>query len=126
MRLLPGNPMRAVLMAVLCFEVVAFGLAIPVMIFVSGRSGLLAGLSGGAAAVLALLAAGLLRRPLGWPLAWLTQVAGLALGLATPGMFIVGSLFAALWVLTFVLGRKLEANRGDAGTGGGQPAVPGR
>ena len=57
-----GNPMRVVLMTVLIFEVIVFGLAIPVMILISDVPAAAAArhLAGGAA-LLALLAAGLLR-----------------------------------------------------------------
>ena len=108
MNLSPKNPMRVVLLSILCFEVIAFGLAVPVMILLSGVPGSTAGLLGGGAALLALVSAGLARRPLGYPLGWLTQLVGLALGLLTPAMYLVGAMFLALWVLTFVLGRRLD------------------
>ena len=115
-----GNPMRVVLMTVLIFEVIVFGLAIPVMIFISDVSGAAAAGFGGATALLALLAAGLLRRPpLGYILGWLAQLAGLALGLLTSTMFIVGGLFAAVWVLAFVLGKRLDS-RMEASPEGGE------
>ena len=111
MRLSDGNPMRTVLLTLLLFEVVVFGLAIPVMIFLSDVSGATAGLLGGAAAVLALVAAGLLRKPVGYLVAWVTQVAGVALGFVTTSMFAIGGLFALLWVISFVLGKRLDAMR---------------
>jgi hypothetical protein len=104
-----GNPMRVVLMTVLIFEMIVFGLAIPVMIFVSNVPAAAAAGFGGAAAVLALVAAGLLRSGVGYVLGWLTQLAGLALGLLTSSMFIVGALLAAVWVLAFVLGKRLDS-----------------
>jgi len=104
-----GNPMRVVLMTVLIFEVVAFGLAIPVMIFISDVPAAAAAGFGGGTALLALVAAGLLRNRMGYVLGWLTQLAGLALGLLTPTMFIVGTLFAAVWVLAFALGKRLDS-----------------
>jgi hypothetical protein len=117
-----GNPMRVVLMTVLIFEVVVFGLAVPVMIFISDVPGAAAAGFGGATAVLALLAAGLLRRPpLGYILGWLTQLAGLALGLLTATMFIVGALFAAVWVLAFVLGKRLDSRMETSPEGGQIP-----
>lgn len=109
MTLSAGNPMRNVLLAVLIFEVVVFGLSIPVMIFVSSVPGELAALAGGGAALLALISAGLLRRTTGYYVGWVTQVLGVALGFLTAGMFIVGIMFAGLWVLTFVLGKRLDA-----------------
>jgi len=104
-----GNPMRVVLMTVLIFEVVAFGLAIPVMIFISDVPAAAAAGFGGGTALLAVVAAGLLRNRVGYVLGWLTQFAGLAMGLLTPMMFIVGTLFAAVWVLAFALGKRLDS-----------------
>jgi hypothetical protein len=114
MTLQPGNPMRVVLLSVLIFQVIVFGLAIPVMILVSAISAMSAVLFTGAAALLALVAAGLLRKPIGYPLGWLTQLVGVALGFLTPSMFIVGAIFLALWVLSFVLGKRLDANAAAA------------
>jgi hypothetical protein len=113
MTLSPKNPMRVVLLSILVFEVIAFGLAVPVMILLSDVPGVAAGLAGGGAALLALVAAGLMRRPLGYPLGWLTQLVGVALGLLTSAMFIVGGMFLALWVLSFVLGKRLD-EQGEA------------
>ena len=107
--LTPRNPMRIVVLSVLVFEVVVFGLAVPVMILVSHVSAALAGGLGGAAALLALIAAGLLRTPPGYALGWLTQLVGVGLGVLTPTMFVVGGIFLAIWVLCFVLGKKLDA-----------------
>ena len=116
MTLAPDNPMRSVLLTVLLFEVIVFGLAIPVMILVSGVSGGVAAGLGGAAAVLALLSAGLLRRPAGYLVGWLTQLAGVALGLLTPAMYAVGAVFLGLWVLSIVLGKRLESASEGPGT----------
>jgi hypothetical protein len=108
MTLEPKNPMGVVLLSVLVFEVIVFGLAVPVMILLSDVPGLTAGLAGGGAALLALVAAGLMRRPLGYPLGWLTQVVGLGLGLLTTPMFLVGGMFLLLWLVTFLLGKRLD------------------
>lgn len=116
MRLAADNPMRMPLMITLMFEVIVFGLSIPVMILISGLPGWVAGGLGGLAAVLALVSAGLMRSPAGYPLGWLTQLAGLALGFANATMFVAGGIFAGVWLLFFVLGRRLE--RGVPGGGG--------
>jgi hypothetical protein len=79
------------------------------MILVSGTPAGPAALSGSGAALLALVAAGLLRKPLGYPVGWVAQLAGVLLGLLTPAMFVVGAMFAALWVVSFVLGKRLDA-----------------
>ena len=65
-----GNPMRVVLLCVLLFEVVVFGLAVPVMILVSGVAPTAAALGGGGAALLALVASGLMRKPIGYLVGW--------------------------------------------------------
>jgi Protein of unknown function (DUF4233) len=103
-----GNPMRTAVRSVLIFEVIVFGLAIPVMILVSHVPGAVAGGLAGGAALLAALAAGLLRSPLGYPVGWLAQLAGVMLGVLTPGMFIAGGIFLGVWLLAFILGKKLD------------------
>jgi hypothetical protein len=110
-----GNPMRIVLLAILIFEVIVFGLAVPVMIFNSNVPPGVAAGSSSAAALVALVAAGMLRRPAGYPLGWLTQLAALALGVLTPSMFAVGGLFTGLWVLTFMLGKRLDERKDTGG-----------
>lgn len=111
MRLLPTNPMNKVLMAILLFEAICCGLAIPGMIQVADAPlGLAFGL-GGTAMLLCLVAAGLLRRPIGWVLAWAAQLACVALGFAVDMMFAVGGMFLLLFVISFLLGRRLEAAR---------------
>lgn len=107
-----GNPMGKVMMAVLIFEAITIGLSIPVMIMVSEVSPLVAGLAGGAAALLAVAAAGTMRRPtVGYPLGWATQVAAIALTFLTIGMLVMGVMFACLWTVCFVLGKRLEAQQ---------------
>jgi hypothetical protein len=106
--LTPGNPMRVVLLAILIFEVIVFGLAVPVMILISGVSvGLAIGFGGGAA-LLALVAAALLRGPAGYVVGWPVQLLGVVLGFLTTPMFFVGAMFLALWLLTFILGKRLD------------------
>jgi hypothetical protein len=117
----PGNPMRVVLMTVLIFEVIVFGLAIPVMIFVSNVPAAAAAGFAGGAAVLALVAAGLLRSRVGYVLGWLVQLAGLALGLLTTSMFIVGAILAGVWLLAFVLGKRLDSRMETSPEGDGIP-----
>ena len=106
--LTPGNPMRVVLLAILIFEMIVFGLAIPVMILVSETSAGLAAGFGGGAALLALVAAALLRRPAGYVVGWPVQLLGVALGFLTGPMFFVGGMFLALWLITFILGKRLD------------------
>jgi len=104
----PKNPMRVVLLSVLLFEFLVFALAVPVMIFISDVSPGPAGGFGGGAALLALVAAGTMRKPYGYPLGWLTQVIAIGLGLLTSIMYVIGIMFAAIWVVSFILGRRLD------------------
>ena len=88
---------------------------------VRGGPGLAAAGGGLATVVLALAAAGLLRKSSGYLLGWITQATGILLGLLTPAMFVVGAMFAGLWVLTLVLGQQIRRPGLPLG-----PADPGR
>jgi Protein of unknown function (DUF4233) len=113
-----GNPMRVVLQTVLIFEVIVFGLAIPVMILISGVPAAAATGFASGAALLALLAAGLLRSRVGYVLGWLAQLAGLALGFLTATMFVVGAVFTAVWVMSFLMGKRLDSRMEASPEGG--------
>ena len=114
MTLTSGNPMRVVLLTILLFEIVVYGLAIPVMILVSDVPAVWAAVLGGGAALLALVAAALLRRPAGYLLGWITQPVGVVLGFLTAPMFFVGAMFLVLWVVSFVLGKRLDGQAAAA------------
>lgn len=60
-------------------------------------------------AVLAFLAAGLLRGPLGLPLGWLVQLLTWASAFLVPTMIGVGLVFTGLWVLCLVKGQEIDA-----------------
>lgn len=109
MTLAPDNPMTRVASMSLWFQLVVFGLAIPGMIQVSDRSVPVAFGAGLAAMALAAVSAVTLRRGIGFPLGWLTQAVGIGLGVLTPFMYLMGGIFALLWVILLVLGRRLAA-----------------
>jgi hypothetical protein len=93
---------------VLGFEFVVLALVTPVMISVadvkpSTALPLCLGL-----AVLALIAAGLLRNQVGYVLGWVVQVGAVGLGFLVPVMFVLGIAFAAFWVASVVLGRRID------------------
>lgn len=105
------NPMIRVLMLTLYFEVVVFGLSLAVMVMVDQvRPGLAGGLAG-VAALLAVVAGATIKRPYGQVLGWLTQVVGVALGIVSPIMYVVGGIFAGLYLASFILGRRIAAGR---------------
>ena len=60
-------------------------------------------------AVLCVLAAGMLRSPVGYVLGWLVQVLLVVSGLWVPMMFVVGAMFAAIWFLALRTGGRADA-----------------
>jgi hypothetical protein len=100
--------MRAVHSAILVFEAIVVGLAIPVAITLNGVSGAVAGTTGGVVAVSCLVAAGLLRKPIGYLLGSVLQVVTFALGFVVPLMFVLGIAFGALWFYCLILDRRLR------------------
>ncbi len=100
--------MRAMCAAVLSFEAVVLGLSAPVMITVSGVErgvGLAVGLG---LAAFAIVAAALLRHPWAYWLGHLVQVAAISLGVVVSAMYVLGAIFAVLWVAAIALGRRVE------------------
>lgn len=66
---------------------------------------------GGALVASLVLAAGLLRRPGGYVVGSVLQAAVVAAGVAVPMMFVVGTIFAALWVVGLRLGARIDRER---------------
>ena len=96
---------------VLIMEAVIIGLAIPVAITLEHLRHGVAGGVGGGLAVCALVLSGLVGRPgMGWTL-WAgtaLQVLVIAAGVVVPAMYILGTIFAALWVTGIWLARRLQ------------------
>lgn len=111
MRLSADNPLRSALMSVLVFEVIVFWLAFAGMVQVSHVPAGQAAAWTSAASGLALAGAVGLRRGWGYWFGWAAQAAGVALGLLTPWMYAMGIIFALIWIMSFVLGKRLEALR---------------
>jgi hypothetical protein len=97
---------------VLILEAIVIGLAIPVAIVQEHLRHGVAGGVGGGLAVCALLLAGLVGRPgMGWAL-WAgtaLQALVIAAGVVVPAMYILGVIFAALWITGIWLARRLQA-----------------
>jgi hypothetical protein len=93
---------------VLGFEFIVLALVTPVMISVADvQPGTALPLCLGPA-VLALVAAGLLRNQVGYILGSIIQVIAVGLGFVVPVMFVLGLAFAAFWVMAIVLGRRID------------------
>ena len=104
-------PKRALCAAMLTLEAVVLALSVPVMILVEDvDTGIAVGLGIGLA-VLCVLTAGLLRRPWAYLVGHALQVGVICLGFVVPVMFLVGAMFAALWALAYLVGRKIEADK---------------
>ena len=107
-----NKPLRQMCGTVLILESLVIGLAIPVAIVQEHLGHGVAGGVGGGLAVCALLLSGLVGRPgMGWAL-WagtVLQVLVIAAGVVVPAMYIVGAIFAALWITGIWLARRLQA-----------------
>ena len=106
-----SKPLRQLCGTVLILEAIVIGLAIPVAIALEHVGHDVAGGVGGGLAVCALLLSGLVGRPgMGWAL-WagtILQVLVIAAGAVVPAMYVLGPIFAALWVTGIWLARRLD------------------
>ena len=131
-----GRTRRATCAGMLGLEAIVFALTTPALLTLtdvetSTGVGLGVGL-----AVACVLVAGLVRRPGGLQLGFVLQVAALALGLLVPMMFLLGSVFLALYAAAYVVGGRIDrekaeaeaawaAEQGSAATGApGRPGAP--
>jgi len=107
---LEGKGIRQLCGTVLCMEAIVIGLAILPAIVLEHANPALAGGVGGALAVCALLIGGVVGRPrMGWALlaGSILQLLVIAAGVVVPAMYIVGVIFAGLWVTGIWLARRL-------------------
>jgi hypothetical protein len=106
-----GKRVRQLCGTVLIMEAVVIALAILPAKVLEHVHGNVAGGVGGGLAVAALLLGGMVGRPgMGWALVAGTvfQALVIAAGVAVPAMYILGAIFAALWVTGIWLARRIE------------------
>lgn len=115
MTLTPNNPIRSALLSVLVFEIIVFWLAFAGMVQLSGVSVGSAAAWTAAASVLALLGVVGLRKGWGYWFGWAAQAAAVLLGLLTPWMYAMGIVFALIWIMSFVLGKRLDNRPANGG-----------
>jgi hypothetical protein len=104
---------RSMCAAMLTLQAVVLFLTTPVMISVSDVGVPTAVAVGLGLTLACLVAAGTLRGPWGYRLGWAIQVASLVLGLVVPIMFVIGAIFAGLWVAAFILGRRIDVEKAE-------------
>ena len=102
--------MKRLCATVLIMEAVVIGLAIPVAVQIDHLAPHAAALTGGIAAVAAVIFAALARRALPATLVGgsLLQVFAIASGSVVPVMYFLGGLFAVLWAIGIWLGYRVE------------------
>jgi len=107
---LEGKSIRQLCGTVLVFEAIVIALAIPVAIVLEHANHGLAGGVGGALAVCAVVIGGVVGRPrMAWALlaGTVLQLLVIAAGVVVPAMYILGIIFAALWVVGIWLARRV-------------------
>jgi hypothetical protein len=109
---------------VLAFEAIVVLLAIPVAVTLGGVEPAVAISGGVGLALLCVLVAGSLGRPWGYQAGWVVQGLVLASGFVVTSMFLVGGIFAALWVIGLRVGRRGEELRAERWAGIEDPQAP--
>ena len=111
--------MRGVASALLSLEAITVMLAGLLATTSTGVSNTLAWSIFGGLVVVCIAGAATMRRgATGWVLGSFAQVIAIATGFLVSTMFFLGALFGAIWVLTYVLGQRLDAmSRAAAGPG---------
>ncbi|MEV0967627.1 DUF4233 domain-containing protein [Microtetraspora glauca] len=102
----PG--MRRLAASVLGMQAIVVALFTPVAIAVAHIDTTVAVSVGIGLAVLCVLVAGMLKRPYGYIAGSFVQLLTIATGFLVPTMFVLGVLFAALWITAIFVARRVE------------------
>lgn len=102
----PG--MRRLCASVLGMEAIVLGLITPVAITIGNVPPALAVTVGIGLAVCCVLVVGLLKRPFAYVAGSVIQVLAIATGFLVPMMFLLGVIFAALWVTAIFVAHRVE------------------
>jgi hypothetical protein len=104
---------RSLCAAMLSLQTIVLGLTTPVLVSVEAVDTGVALAIGLGLAAACVVAAGLLRSPVGYGLGWAVQAASLALGVVIPMMVILGVVFTSLWAGAYFLGRKIDREKAE-------------
>ena len=108
-----GKVQLAMCSGMLGLQAVVLFLTTPVLLSLTSV-GTVTGLTVGLGlTVLCLLAAGLMRSPVGGALGWVVQGGAIALGFLIPAMFALGVIFLALYGGSWFLGAKIDRERAE-------------
>ncbi|MGC4109250.1 MAG: DUF4233 domain-containing protein [Nocardioides sp.] len=108
------SPRRGMCAAILSLEAIVLALTTPVMINLANVPWRTACAIGLGLCVLCLLLAGLLRWETAYRAGWAVQVIAIGLGFVVPIMFLLGAIFALLWGMADILGRRIDRERAAA------------
>ena len=100
--------MRILCASILVSEALVIGFALLVAKDLSDVDQRVVFVVGGTAALLCLVLAGSLRHRWAYVVGSVLQVLLIGAGLVVPVMFVLGAVFAAIWVLAIYLGRRVE------------------
>jgi hypothetical protein len=111
--------MNRIAATILGVEMIVVLLAVPVAVNLAEVSTTAGWVSAGVVALLCLVGAATVRRGrAGYVIGSVAQVGAVSLGFVIPMMFVLGGIFALLWVVLLKIGPEVErqsAQRGDAG-----------
>lgn len=102
--------MSRIAMTILSMEALIILLAVPAAVNLSDVSTGVAWAAAGVIALICVTAAATVRRGRpGYLLGWVAQVLAVASGLIVPTMFVLGAIFALLWIVLMRIGPEVEA-----------------
>ncbi|WP_166353131.1 DUF4233 domain-containing protein [Phytoactinopolyspora limicola] len=117
--------MNRIASSILTFEVIVVALVVPVAVNLGGVNTTFGVVSAGVVAALCILGAATVRRGrVGYVIGSAAQVGAVGMGFVIPMMFILGSIFAAMWVVLLRIGPEVERRGAERvegpGDGGGR------
>lgn len=104
---------RSMCSGMLGLQAVVLFLTTPVLLSLTDVGTVAALVIGLGLTVLCIVAAGLMRKPIGFALGWAVQVLSVALGFMITAMFALGAVFLALYGGAYFLGARIDRERAE-------------